>query len=111
MLIQKGQYGSQKYFEEKTIKEFTARQFPYSRRGAGWDKAIPGNLQPAGKTAPAETFGHRGYTGTCFWVDPVNEVIFVFLCNRTYPNASNWKLNKSGLREQLNDLIHAAIIR
>jgi beta-glucosidase-like glycosyl hydrolase/CubicO group peptidase (beta-lactamase class C family) len=111
MLLQKGNYGGVKYFEESTIKEFTKRQFPHSRRGAGWDKAIPGNLQPAGKTVPAETFGHRGYTGTCFWIDPVNELIFVFLCNRTYPNASNWKLNKSGLREHLNDLIHSAILK
>jgi CubicO group peptidase (beta-lactamase class C family) len=111
MLVQKGNYGGIQFFEENTVKTFTKRQFPQSRRGAGWDKAIPGNLQPAGKLSPFETFGHRGFTGTCFWIDPVNEIIFIFLCNRVYPTANNWKLNKSGLREQINDIIHTAVMK
>ena len=45
-------------------------------------------------------FGHTGFTGTCFWIDPEKQLIFVFLSNRVNPSRENSafsKLNPRGL--------------
>ena len=67
-----------------------------SWRGLGFDKPDAddpkkGNCAPA---APAEVYGLTGFTGTCAWVDPMNELVYVFLSNRIYPDVTNRKLNQ-----------------
>ena len=32
------------------------------------------------------TFGHTGFTGTMFWIDPMNRCYFVLLTNRVHPD-------------------------
>jgi CubicO group peptidase (beta-lactamase class C family) len=32
------------------------------------------------------TFGHTGFTGTMFWIDPRNRCYFVLLTNRVHPD-------------------------
>ena len=53
---------------------------------------------------------HSGFTGTYTWADPEEELIYVFLSNRTYPTASNTLLVKSGLRTRIQQAIYDAII-
>jgi uncharacterized protein YbbC (DUF1343 family) len=36
--------------------------------------------------APGSTFGHTGFTGTMFWVDPVSKCFAVLLTNRVHPD-------------------------
>ena len=61
------------------------------------------------------TFGHLGFTGTCVWADPEQQLIYVFLSNRTYPSMNNWKLNKyeymgeEGYRPIIQSLLYEAI--
>ena len=46
------------------------------RRGLGFDKPdmkTP-DKSPCTKSAPASVYGHTGFTGTCAWVDPDNEL-------------------------------------
>ncbi len=38
-----------------------------------------------GTGASERTYGHTGFTGTCFWIDPEEEIVFVFLSNRVNP--------------------------
>ncbi|MFM9074578.1 MAG: serine hydrolase, partial [Bacteroidota bacterium] len=91
--LQKGQYGGHRYFSPETIELFTARQFPNSRRGLGWDKPpMDGTSNPAGDLASPLTFGHTGFTGTCIWVDPFYDLVYVFLSNRVHPDMNNNKL-------------------
>ena len=111
LLLNNGSYGDIRLFSPETIAEFTQRQSKISRRGWGWDKPEPekGKGGSAGKLAPKSTFGHTGFTGTCVWADPENQLIYVFLSNRVHPNANNNTLLDRGFRTQIHDLIYEAI--
>ena len=56
------------------------------------------------------SFGHSGFTGTYAWADPDEEIVYVFLSNRTYPNAENQLLITSNIRTEIQRLIYEAII-
>lgn len=112
LMLNKGSYGEVSLIKPETIEVFTRRQSTMSRRGWGWDKPEPekGKGGSAGKLAPKSTFGHTGFTGTCVWADPENELIYVFLSNRVHPNGGNNKLLDAGIRTQIHDLIYEAMI-
>lgn len=111
LMLNKGTYGGISFLSPETIEAFTKRQSKLSRRGWGWDKPEPekGKGGSAGKLAPKSTFGHTGFTGTCVWADPENQLTYVFLSNRVYPNADNTTLLDKGIRTQIHDLIYEAI--
>lgn len=112
MLLQNGEYGNERYFKQATINEFTKYQFPFNnnRRGLGFDKPIADtNNRQTCKSATLNSFGHTGFTGTYFWVDPNYDYIFVFLSNRLYPDASNNKLLKNSTRSILHQMGYDAI--
>ncbi|MFO8087298.1 MAG: serine hydrolase [Bacteroidales bacterium] len=106
MLLQNGHYGGSQYIKPQTIKHFISRQ-NRSHRGLGFDLASSRNI--CAKDAPITTFGHTGFTGTCVWADPENEIVFVFLSNRTYPSSRNWKINKYKIRQKIHQLIYDAL--
>ncbi|HYG39101.1 MAG TPA: glycoside hydrolase family 3 N-terminal domain-containing protein [Cytophagales bacterium] len=110
MNLNNGTYGGQRYFVNTTLPKFTKRQVERNRRGLGWDKpeiVLPG--QPSVYTSSA-TYGHTGFTGTCAWIDPEKDLIYIFLSNRVYPNASNNALLKDGVRDNIQTEIYKAII-
>lgn len=111
LMLNGGYYGDVALIKAKTIEKFTSRQSSQSRRGWGWDKPEPENGKggSAGKLAPKSTFGHTGFTGTCVWADPENELVYVFLSNRVYPNAENNKLFTEGIRTKIHDIIYEAM--
>lgn len=110
MLLQKGAYGGKRYIEEETILEFTKRQFPLNnnRRGIGFDKPTPDHNGhgPTCKEASDNTFGHTGFTGTCAWVDPDSNLVFIFLSNRINPSAENRKLIRMNTRTSIQQVIY-----
>jgi len=59
--------------------------------------------------APKSTFGHLGFTGTCTWADPENDIVYVFLSNRTYPSMRNNKLGRLDIRPRIQDVIYEAM--
>ena len=107
MLLNGGTYGGIQYFKPETIDLFTSRQSNVSRRGLGFDRAEAGGGYPS-RMASSATYGHTGYTGTCVWVDPKQELIYIFLSNRVYPSASP-KLNSMRIRPRIQDAIYTAI--
>lgn len=111
MMLNKGHYGGVNLISPATIKKFTKNQSRQSRRGWGWDKPETkmGDGGPAGDLAPKSTFGHTGFTGTCVWADPDNDLIYVFLSNRVYPDATNTKLYKENIRTDIHDIIYTAM--
>jgi CubicO group peptidase (beta-lactamase class C family) len=110
MLLNGGVYGGNRYFKRETIVEFTSKQYENNRRGAGWDKPMMGEwFGPTSEYSSEQTFGHTGFTGTAIWVDPEYELIYVFLANRIYPDASNSKLLSSNIRTRIQDVIYKAI--
>ncbi len=109
MLLQNGQYGSQRYYKPETVELFTSRQFETSRRGLGWDKPLQNDFaSPASWWASPKTYGHTGFTGTCLWIDPEFDLVYVFLSNRVYPDRSN-KLITSNIRSRIQDVIYQSI--
>ncbi|MDR0547313.1 MAG: serine hydrolase, partial [Dysgonamonadaceae bacterium] len=92
------------------VKLFTQTKSPNSRRGLGFDK--PDKQKETGTTsqkAPASTYGHTGYTGTCFWIDPDNQLIYIFLSNRVYPSRTHTQLMGLNIRPRIQDVIYEAI--
>lgn len=115
MLLNKGEYGGKRYLKSKTVDKFTEKHSPKNRRGLGFDKPEPDvNLvkekgNPTSGNASPETFGHQGFTGTCIWVDPKYNLVYVFLSNRTYPTMKNEKLNKLNVRTNIQQVIYDAM--
>ena len=112
MHLQHGEYGGQKYFSSGVIEDFISPHNKENRRGLGWDKPDPNDIEnnPASKYASSKTFGHRGFTGTVIWVDPEQDLIYVFLSNRIYPDMSNGKLNELDIRKKIHDVVYESII-
>lgn len=110
MNLQNGVYAGKRYFQPNTIPQFAARQYQGNRRGMGWDKPIVGlDEGPTSRYASSTTFGHTGFTGTAAWADPEHELIYIFLANRIYPDASNIKLMTGNFRTKVQDLIYESI--
>ena len=109
MLLNKGTYGGSQYFKPETVDLFTSKQSNVSRRGLGfdkWDEDLP--LGYPSKLASPKTFGHTGYTGTCVWVDPEYNLVYIFLSNRVYPKVVD-KLGALRIRPRIQDVIYEAI--
>ena len=56
------------------------------------------------------SFGHTGFTGIMTWADPITEIVYVFVSNRTYPTNPINTLSKEHIREDIQRVIQEAII-
>ena len=112
MYLQKGFYGGKRYFKTETIDKFNTCYFceNKNRRGVGFDKPQLEEEGPTCGCVSMTSFGHSGFTGTYAWADPDEEVVYVFLSNRTYPTAENQLLITSNIRTEIQRLIYEAII-
>ncbi len=111
MLLNGGTYGDARILSPETAKLFITDKSKTCRRGLGFDKPDVENLEnsPTCDEASAAVFGHLGFTGTVFWVDPEEDLIFVFLTNRVNPTRDNAAFNKANVRPHLFSLINRAI--
>lgn len=109
MLLNNGEYNGKRLLDSATVKLFTSRQNKTSRRGLGFDKPEPDVAKPSPcyDGVPSAAFGHTGFTGTCVWADPKNNLVYVFLSNRVFPNADNNLLVKMNIRTELQELIYS----
>ena len=112
MYLQDGFYGGKRYFKGRTIKKFNTCYFCDEdvRRGVGFDKPQIKESGPTCGCVSRKSFGHSGFTGTYTWADPEEEIVYVFLSNRTYPSQNNDLLVKSGLRTRIQQVIYDSII-
>jgi len=69
----------------------------------GFDTPSPRDSQ-AGRLFPEGSFGHLGFTGCSFWVDPAREATVVLLSNRVFFGEQN-----DGLKS-IRPLIHDAVM-
>lgn len=70
----------------ETFAQMTAPQaVPRGIRSLGWDKRSPYSGNRGSNMSPS-AFGHGGFTGTAFWVDPDFDLFVVFLGNRLHPD-------------------------
>ncbi len=110
MLLNGGEYGGRRYFTENTIRIWTSKQSNISRRGLGFDKPDKNGASPCSDYASAETYGHQGFTGTCVWVDPKYNLIYIFLSNRVYPAAEPNKLSSMDIRKKIMDVVYESFL-
>jgi CubicO group peptidase (beta-lactamase class C family) len=108
MLLNEGTYGGHTYFEPATVESFTARN-GYNNRAFGFDRLAAHSRSLRYYGASLQTFGHTGFTGTCVWADPEEDLLFIFLSNRTYPQKYNTKLQQLGLRERLHRIVYQSL--
>lgn len=111
MYLNDGEYGDERYLSKKTCRLFTVSKSSLSRRGLGFDRPeLQTNKSgPTGRSAPASVYGHTGFTGTCFWIDPDNQLIFIFLSNRIYPKRTSNGLMSLSIRPRIQEAIYAAL--
>lgn len=107
MLLNGGSYGGEQYFTPETVGQFTQRQ--RGHRGFGWDKPPYNADYIVAPSASPQTFGHTGFTGTCFWVDPEHDLVFVFLSNRIHPTPDNQRINRLRIRQRVHQVIYDAV--
>ncbi len=109
MMLNRGTYGGAVYIKPETVDLFTAKQSAVSRRGLGFDRWDPlrDHNYPS-KLASDQTYGHTGFTGTCVWVDPKSNLVYIFLSNRVHPNVGS-KLSSLNIRPRIQDVVYQAI--
>ena len=91
----------------ETIALFTRREPapPGTTRALGWD--TPSAPSQSGKYFGPRSFGHLGYTGTSFWIDPDRQLSITLLTNRTWPECANHAIKQ--VRPMFHDAIVAAL--
>ncbi|APS39630.1 glycoside hydrolase family 3 N-terminal domain-containing protein [Salegentibacter sp. T436] len=109
--LNNGVYGGKRYLKEETISKFNTCYYCEKnvRRGVGFDKPQLGSSGPTCNCLSMESFGHSGFTGTFAWADPEEEIVYVFLSNRTFPDSTNRKLIREDVRSRIQEVIYESI--
>jgi CubicO group peptidase (beta-lactamase class C family) len=113
MLLNGGTLNGRTYLKKSTIDSFTNYHSSISRRGLGFDKPEKDNAHrqepyPCLSASP-QTFGHTGFTGTCVWVDPKYDLIYIFLSNRVSPDEKNPRLSNLSIRGRIQETVYQAM--
>lgn len=108
-----GVLNGQNFFSKATVDYFTAYHSDISRRGLGFDKPEKDNATrkeayPTLSTSPL-TYGHTGFTGTCFWIDPKYNLTYIFLSNRVNSPDPN-KFGRLSVRPKVHEAIYQALL-
>ena len=113
MYLNEGYYGGKQYIKKETINIFNTCTYCHKkvRRGVGFDKPQLGEVGPTCGCVSKNSFGHSGFTGTFTWADPDEEIVYVFLSNRTFPDSANRKLIVNDIRSEIQRIIYEAIER
>jgi len=93
----------------ETIKLFTTvYDSTFSNRAFGWE--TPNGTNSAGHLMKRPAFGHTGFTGTSYWIDPANDLFVVLLTNRVNPTRQNNKIGgvRTAVADMAEELLAAA---
>jgi beta-N-acetylhexosaminidase len=109
LFLNKGTYANNKIFNSDSFDLFNKRHFSENRRGIGFDKPqLDENVLSTCGCVSDESFGHSGFTGTYAWADPQDNLVYVFLSNRTYPTMRNDMISENNIRTEVHRLIKEA---
>lgn len=112
-MIQKGSYNNHRLFSENSFNTFNYCYYcdNDNRSGVGFDKPqVEGKHGSTFGGVSMNSFGHYGYTGSIAWADPDEEIIFIFLSNRTYPTRENTLLQTSNIRTRAQEIVYKSLI-
>jgi CubicO group peptidase (beta-lactamase class C family) len=110
MILNKGIHNNKQMINSETIELFTKNHIhndSLNNRGLGFDKVriVSENKVYPNEKLSNKSFGHTGFTGTMFWVDPEKDLILVFLTNRVYPNRDEGNFYEIDVRNKLFEII------
>ena len=110
MILNNGIHNNKQMIDSETVELFTKNHIKndsLNNRGLGFDKVriVSENKVYPNKKLSNKSYGHTGFTGTMFWVDPENDVIIVFLTNRVYPNRDEGSFYEVEVRNKLFEII------
>ena len=112
MLLNGGVMNERRFLKKETIDLFTSYRSFISRRGFGFDKPEKDNAYSDDpypcKSASPLAFGHTGFTGTGAWADPANNLVYILLSNRVYPDGND-AFNKMRMRPKISEAVYRAL--
>ncbi len=109
MILNGGEYNGKRILGPLTIREMTKNQSPVAERDYGYGFVIgTGYASYRGDIFPKGGFGHTGWTGPCFWIDPTSQTFVILLTNRVHPDG---KGDVGRLRALVNNIIASSIIK
>lgn len=113
MWLNGGTYGGHRYLSQSTVDLFLKSKSPNSHRGLGFDKPVVGNPKASNTCdeATPSTVGHTGFTGTCFWIDPDNDMIYIFLSNRVDPTRDNSAFTRVMPRSRIHSIVYRSLLK
>jgi len=104
------------YYRYETVQGYVHDMGAAMQSGVGGHAGLFSNANDVAKIMQMYLQGGR-YGGeryldasTYTWADPDEELVYVFLSNRTYPSSRNNILVKSGLRTRIQQAIYDSII-
>jgi CubicO group peptidase (beta-lactamase class C family) len=93
MMLNKGELDGVRILSEKTVAtmtrphQLTTPDGEKAFRAYGFDVDSAYSGGPRGKRfAKGKSYGHTGYTGTSYWIDPASDAFVVILTNRVHPD-------------------------
>ena len=101
MVLDGGRGKNVQILSPRTVKNMTTPQSPPDKmplRGLGWN--IDSSLASEG------SYGHKGFTGTGIWIDPVSNTYVIILTNRVHPNG---KGKVESLRTKILSFVNGTI--
>lgn len=86
-LMNGGSYNGKRILGKLTVDTMTRvpEQVKSLGRSLGWDNYSPYASNNGNLFHPEKTFGHTGYTGTSFIIDPTAKISVILLTNRVHP--------------------------
>lgn len=97
MLLNKGKYNGKQILKAKVVSEFTnsplVKEGIY--RGIGFDKRKPDAF------FKEDDFGHTGFTGTFFFINPNDNRYLIILTNRVNPTRTNRLMYKDDFSSKM----------
>lgn len=109
LLLNKGHYGGVRYLDASTIELFTSQQNG-THRGLGFNRQVSGSTYGCSPYASDATYGHTGFTGTAFWVDPKIKFIYVFITNRVHTNPDNKTIIQLGTTKRVHNVVYELLL-
>lgn len=100
--------GGSPIFKPEILKAMTSVESPPNvavKRAGGFD-IDSSYAKPRGDLFPIGSYGHTGWTGGFFWIDPQSNTFFIFFCNRVHPNGTG---NVVALQHDLGALSARAV--
>ena len=110
MLLNGGELDGKRILSAETVAEMTkTRCMPDGTncRTYGFDVDTKLSAPRGERFEKGTSFGHTGYTGTMFWIDPKNDAYVILLTNRVHPQD---KGSVTQLRRKVSTVVAEALL-